>query len=51
MTFYKTNFLLIKQHGFSLTELENMMPWERDVYLQLLENFLEEKKKKRAKHG
>jgi len=33
-------------HKFTLTEIENMMPWERDVYISLLENFLEEKKQK-----
>ena len=49
MTYYKTNFLLMKLHGFSLTELEDMMPWERDVYLQLLDNYLEEKKSKKNK--
>jgi len=36
-------------HNFSLTELEQMMPWERDVYISLLENHLEEQKKKQQK--
>jgi len=30
-----------------LIELENMMPWEREIYLGLLMNYLEEEKKKR----
>jgi len=34
-------------HKFSLTELEEMIPWERDVYISLLENFLEEEKRKK----
>jgi|TARA_B100000287_G_C20607390_1_gene770623 hypothetical protein len=33
---YKTNFALMQHHKYSLTELENMMPWERDVYVNLL---------------
>jgi hypothetical protein len=33
-------------HKFGLTELEDMVPFERDVYVSLLENFIEEKKKK-----
>ena len=26
----------MQHHQWSLTELENMLPWERDVYLALL---------------
>ena len=26
----------------SLTELENMIPWEREVYLTLLQQYIEE---------
>ena len=33
---YKTNFALKQHHKYSLTELENMMPWERDIYVNLL---------------
>ena len=35
--YYKTNFALMQHHKYSLTELENMMPWEREIYLGLLE--------------
>lgn len=31
-------------HKFSLTELENMIPWEREVYVAMLSNYLEEQK-------
>jgi hypothetical protein len=31
-----TNFNLMQHHNYSLTELENMIPWERQVYLMLL---------------
>ena len=27
---------MIQHHKYSLTELENMMPWVRDIYLGLL---------------
>ena len=36
MNHYKTNFALMQHHKYSLTELDNMMPWERDVYVNLL---------------
>ena len=33
-------------HKYSLTELENMMPWEREIYLGLLMDFLKEEERK-----
>lgn len=33
-------------HKYSLTEIENMMPWERDVYVELLKNHIEEEELK-----
>jgi hypothetical protein len=33
---------MIHHHKYSLTELENMIPWERQVYLDMLIKFLEE---------
>ena len=36
----------MQHHNYSLTELENMVPWEREIYLGLLMNFLEEEKKR-----
>jgi len=32
---------MIQHHNWSLTELENMMPWEREIYSGLLVNYLE----------
>ena len=36
----------MQHHNYSLTELDNMIPWERDVYLGLLMEFLEEEKQR-----
>ena len=41
-SFYKLNFALVQHHKYSLTEIENMMPWEREVYLGLLNQYIEE---------
>ncbi len=41
-SFYKLNFALMQHHKYSLTEIENMMPWEREVYLGLLNQYIEE---------
>ena len=32
----------MQYHKYSLTEIENLMPWERDVYVALLKQHLEE---------
>jgi hypothetical protein len=40
--YYKTNFALMQHHKYSLTELENMIPWERDIYVTLLQQYIEE---------
>jgi len=37
----------MQYHKYSLTEIENMIPWERDVYVGLLQAHLEEEELKR----
>jgi len=32
----------MQHHKYSLTELENMIPWEKDVYLAFLKQYIEE---------
>ena len=41
-SYYKINFALIQHHKYSLTEIENMIPWEREIYLTLLQQYVEE---------
>ena len=41
-SYYKVNFALMQHHKYSLTELENMIPCEREVYLSLLQQYIEE---------
>ena len=45
-SYYKINFALMQHHKYSLTEIENMMPWEREIYLTLLQEYIEEQKLK-----
>ena len=44
--YYKTNFALMQHHKYSLTELEDMIPWERDVYVNLLIAHLAEEERR-----
>ena len=32
----------MQHHKYSLTELEDMMPWEREVYIGLLSQYIKE---------
>ena len=41
-SYYRLNFSLMQYHKYSLTEIENMMPWERDIYVGLLNQYIEE---------
>ena len=41
-----TNFSLMQHHKYSLSELENMMPWERDIYVDMLVNHIKEENEK-----
>jgi hypothetical protein len=42
----ETNFSLMQHHKYSLTELENMIPWEREIYVDMLVEHLKEEKKR-----
>ena len=44
--YFRLNFSLIQYHKWSLTEIEAMIPWERDVYVGLLQQHLEEEQLK-----
>ena len=44
--YFKTNFGLMQHHKYSLTELENMIPFEREIYVGLLLNYIKEEKEK-----
>ena len=36
----------MQHHKYSLTELENMLPFERRIYLQMLLDYIEEENEK-----
>ena len=36
----------MQHHNYSLTELENMMPWEREIYVEMLQQFIKEENEK-----
>lgn len=40
----------MQHHKYSLTEIENMMPWEREIYVALLLQWIEDENMK-ARHN
>jgi hypothetical protein len=36
----------MQHHKYSLTELEGMIPWERDIYIAMLIQYIEEENQK-----
>lgn len=42
---YKINFSLIQHHKYSLTEIENLIPFEREIYVDMLIKHIEELEK------
>ena len=37
---------MMQHHKYSLGELENMIPWEREVYVEMLKTYIEEELEK-----
>jgi len=41
----------MQHHKYSLTELENMMPWEREIYVGLLQDYIKKENEKIEKEN
>ena len=39
----------MQHHKYSLTEIENMIPWERDIYVDMLINYIKEENERRKR--
>ena len=40
----ETNFALIQYHKWSLSDIENLIPWEKEIYVNYLVKYLEKQK-------
>ena len=49
--YFETFFAMMQHHNYSLTELESMIPWEREIYIGLLLNFIAEEKEARDRES
>jgi hypothetical protein len=46
--YYETNFNLINTKCWSLNDLDNMYFWEREIYINLLQDYNEKLKQKHS---
>lgn len=47
--YYTVIFALAQHHQYSLNEIEDLMPYERDIYVDMLFAFLEKQRKELEK--
>ncbi len=47
--YYQTNFSLMQHHKYSLSDIDGMIPWERDIYVKMLVEYLEKLKAEQEK--
>ena len=40
--YFKTNLAMMQHHKYSLSEIENLVPWEREIYVSLLQQYIRE---------
>jgi hypothetical protein len=50
-SYYRINFSLLQFHKYSLSEIENLIPFERELYLGMLQQHIEEENLKNQQNG
>ena len=45
-SYFKTNFALVQHHKYTLSDIENMIPWERDIYVNMLSKWLNDERER-----
>lgn len=48
--YFRTNFMLMEEHKYSLTEIENMVPFERQIYVLLVNEYIKKKEEEMKKN-
>ena len=41
----------MQHHKYSLSEIESLMPWERDIYVNLLTKYIKEENERRSREA
>jgi len=46
VNFMETNFAMMQHHKYSLFDIENMIAWERQIYISILTDYIKEQNEK-----
>ena len=46
MNHYQTNFALVQHHNWSLSDIDSLIPFEREIYVALLQAFIKDEEAK-----
>ena len=49
LSYYEANFHMMQHHKYSLSEIDNLIPWEKEVYMDMLIEHLKEEKERQEK--
>ena len=51
--YMQNNFSLLQHHNWSLSDIEDMIPWEKQTYVKMLQNYIEKRnlEYEQAKNG
>ncbi len=51
--YMQNNFSLLQHHNWSLSDIEGMIPWEKQTYIKMLQNYIEKRnlEYEQAKNG
>lgn len=52
-SYMENMFALVQFHSWGISDIENMMPWEKQIYIEMLHNYVEKKnlEAQQAKNG
>ena len=51
--YMQNNFSLLQHHNWSVSDIEDMIPWEKQTYIKMLQNYIEKRnlEYEQAKNG
>ena len=51
--YMQNNFSLLQHHNWSLSDIADMIPWEKQTYIKMLQNYIEKRnlEYEQAKNG
>jgi len=50
-SYYKINFAMAQHHKYSIAEIEDMIPFERDLYVDLLIQYVKSEQERASRSG